>query len=230
MHIAISSRIAEQMRSIGVPPERLREIPNGIDIGRFPFVESMSLGECKTFIYLGRLEAEKQPMMLLRSFAAALANGVRHRLIIVGDGSLLDDMRSYAHEHRAEDRVQFLGRVEDVGPLIAQAHFFVLTSKIEGMSNALLETMSSGLVPISSAVSGSTDTIRDKENGFLFPRDDESALAACLRHAANMRDAEWQAMRRAARRTIEDGYVMAGIAKRYVDMYENVCRASRRPT
>jgi len=229
LHVAISSRIAEQMVAIGIPPHRIRQIPNGIDIDRFTFDRTANLGDRRTFAYFGRLNEEKQPMMLLRCFAEILDNGARHRLVVAGDGPLLESMRRYVRDHRLEDCVEFLGRLDDVRALLSRSHFFVLPSKNEGLSNALLEAMSSGLVAIASAVSGSTDAIRHGVNGMLFAWDDDVALVRCLRTAAGMSLAEWQSMRCAARRDMEDRYVMADIAKVYADLYEAVEFDSEQP-
>jgi glycosyltransferase involved in cell wall biosynthesis len=224
LNIAISSRIAEQMRDAGVPPARVLRIPNGIDIERFQFIQEKSLGRRRIFLFLGRLEDEKQPIMLARSFSRACNSSSGHRLIIAGDGSLMDEVAEYIRRNDLGGRIQAVGRISDVRPLFAQAHFLVLPSLIEGLSNALLEAMSSGLVPIASAVSGSTDVIRDGENGFLFERSDETALVNCLNEATRMSEPEWRAMRDAARRTIEDGYVMADIARTYGALYEKLVR------
>jgi glycosyltransferase involved in cell wall biosynthesis len=228
MNIAISSRIASQMRDIGIPSERIRRIPNGIDIQKFTFLPGATLGDPKTFLFLGRLEPEKQPMMLLRCFANAFRGTSGHRLVMAGDGSLIGELKAYVHAQSLGDSVQLLGRVDDVTALLAEAHFFVLASKNEGMSNALLEAMSSGLVPVASAVSGSTDVIQHCKNGFLFGRDSEAELEECLRTAAGMTNADWQIARQAARRTIEDGYVMANIAQVYADLYSSVGRRAER--
>lgn len=221
-HVAISSRIADQMRQIGVPSERIRQIPNGIDIERFPFDSSRHVGEGKTFVFMGRLVDEKQPLLMLRCFAELLQSGGRHQLVVVGDGPLLETMTSFVRENELGEGIQLVGRLDDVRPVLSQAHFFLLPSKNEGMSNALLEAMSLGLVPIASAVSGSTDIVRHGKNGYLFERDDEVAFTECLGAAAAMSDAYWQTMREAARSTVVAEHVMADIAGTYVDLYQSL--------
>jgi glycosyltransferase involved in cell wall biosynthesis len=228
-HIAISSRIAEHMHAIGAPTARIHRIPNGIDTEVFVPGPPPPMAQRRSFLFMGRLEDEKQPMLLLRAFAQALAGEESRReqlrLVIAGDGSRLEDMRAYCGETGIGGQVALLGRVDDVRPLMAEAHFFVLPSWIEGLSNALLESMSCGLVPIASAISGNTDVIRHEENGFLFERDDEAALVACLATAATMPEATWTTMRQAARRTIETDYDMERVADRYEALYQCVARA-----
>ncbi|MEM7120932.1 MAG: glycosyltransferase [Pseudomonadota bacterium] len=221
-HVAISSRIVDQMRQIGVPSDRIRRIPNGIDIEQFPFDSSRHAGEDKTFVFMGRLVDEKQPLMMLRCFADILQAGGRHQLIVIGDGPLLETMASFVRDSGLVEGVQLVGRLDDVRPVLSKAHFFLLPSKNEGMSNALLEAMSLGLVPIASAVSGSTDIVRHDDNGYLFDRDDEATFTACLRTAASMSDAHWRTMREAARLTIVGEHVMADIAGTYVDLYQSL--------
>jgi glycosyltransferase involved in cell wall biosynthesis len=228
-HVAISSRIAEHMCEIGAPTARIHRIPNGIDTASFVPGPPPSMAERRTLLFLGRLEDEKQPMLLLRAFAHALARkealSGQLRLVIAGDGSRLEDMRTYCAESGIGGQVALLGRVGDVRPLMAESHFLVLPSWNEGLSNALLESMSCGLVPIASAISGNTDVVRHEENGFLFERDDEGALVACLATAATMPEATWTTMRQAARRTIETDYDMDRVAGRYEALYQCVARA-----
>ena len=77
---------------------------------------------------------------------------------------------------RQGESVFLEGNRSDVHTLIRDAEIFVLASDYEGLSNALLECMTMGIACISTDCEGSTDVIRDGENGLLVRRGDEKGL------------------------------------------------------
>jgi glycosyltransferase involved in cell wall biosynthesis len=74
-----------------------------------------------------------------------------------------------------------VGAVDDVAPYIRAADLFVLPSAAEGLSNALLEGLASGLPAVATAVGGNPDLIESDDNGLLVPVDDAPALSAAIR-------------------------------------------------
>ena len=225
-HVAISSRIAGQMEAVGVPLKRIHQIPNGVDTDEFPASAFDPQNGARQFFFSGRLEPEKQPLMMVQCFHAMLEamgrSAAGHRLFVAGDGSCYEQLEEYCTTHDLADHIKLLGRVDDVRPALAQSQFIVLPSSNEGMSNALLEAMSSGLVPIASAVSGSTDVIRHGRTGFLFDRDDPTEFIGCLKTAAAMSLSEWRVMSQAARRTIECHYSIDKVAQSYSNLYNSI--------
>jgi glycosyltransferase involved in cell wall biosynthesis len=99
--------------------------------------------------------------------------------------------------------VEFSGHREDIETLMSDADIGLLTSRIEGLSNTLLECMSAGLPMIASRVSGSEDMVRPGDNGWLFEPGDRGALAACLAEAALLPLERRQWMGARARETVE---------------------------
>jgi glycosyltransferase involved in cell wall biosynthesis len=149
------------LTSMGVPPEVVRIIPNGVDVRRFrpgPSRLAAELGAERLFVYLGRLDAEKNVDLLLDAFLGfdvprglklALAGGGRERRRL---------------ERRYDDpRVAFLGLVTDDArriSLLRAADAFFLPSAIEGLSLALLEAMACGACPVATDVGCDGDAVR----------------------------------------------------------------------
>lgn len=136
----------------------------------------------KEIVWVGRMDENKNPGMLLRAFEKVAQKHPDWTLKYVGDGPLMKELRNLSQKEDSARQVCFTGRVEDVATEIQSASVFVLTSKQEGMPNALMEAMVSGLAAISTdcPCGGPAELIVDGVNGILIPVDDEQALTEAL--------------------------------------------------
>ena len=98
---------------------------------------------------------------------------------------------------------------------------FVLPSLSEGMSNALLEAMATGLPCIASDIAGNNNLIRDRHNGILVPPKDELALAKALLELSQDEGLR-QRLGQAARCTVEEQYSLHSVAQRYAALYQSL--------
>ncbi|MDO4294393.1 MAG: glycosyltransferase [Eubacteriales bacterium] len=132
-------------------------------------------------VVVGRMDENKNQRMAIRAFARLADSFPQARLILYGDGPLRETLQREAE--RFPGRILLPGRVSDVPERIGKAYAFLLTSFTEGMPNTLIEAMSLGLACVSTdcPCGGPRDLIRDGENGFLVPPDDDRALAERLR-------------------------------------------------
>jgi glycosyltransferase involved in cell wall biosynthesis len=101
-------------------------------------------------------------------------------LTVIGDGSHRSYFADMARHLEVSDRVRFTGWLsrEEIRSQFQGSHLFVLLSRAEGMSNALLEAMACGLPVITTAAFGSTELVKQEQNGFLVPGEDSRAVAA----------------------------------------------------
>ncbi len=118
-------------------------------------------------VFVGRLSPIKQVHQLI-----AVVHAIRRimptvRAAIVGDGSLMADLRAYTEELGLTDNIEFLGKRKDVEAILACSRIFVLTSKSEGLSIAMAEAMAAGVVPVVADVGELGDLVIDGENGYL---------------------------------------------------------------
>ncbi len=225
--IANSGEIVDDLRADGVQDVRIHRLPNGVEVPS-PAMRRRDrrFGEPHVrFLYIGRLDPEKALDRMIAGFAK-LGADTRARLRLVGDGACRDELQALIARLNVQDIVEILPPVSDVGPLLRQADFHVSTSVSEGMSNALLESMSWGTPPVVSRVSGVDDIVRHGTSGLVFEAGDDDAFVTTLREAMSMTPDRWQAMSDAAFDTARERFSIEGVAVRHVAIYRSLLRES----
>lgn len=222
-YIANSHEIVADLRTHGIAYDCIHQLPNGVEIPPAALRRrDRAYGEPHVrFLYVGRLDPEKALDRMIRGFVSIDA-GAAARLTLVGDGACRDALVDLVRELSAGDRVSILPPVADVGPLLRDADFHVSTSLSEGMSNALLESLSWGTPAIVSRVSGVEDIVRHGESGLVFEAGDDEAYMAALRRALAVTRAEWAAMSQAAFTTAQATFSIDGVADRHVAIYRRL--------
>ena len=119
-----------------------------------------------------------------------------------------------------EQRVQFLPPTDSISRLYAAADVFVLPSISEGLSNALLEAMSTGLAIFASRVGGTKEVVSDGRNGLLFDAADFEDLRRQLNKFLKTPSLA-QNLGQAARQAVEEEYSLPTVAKRYIQEVYN---------
>jgi glycosyltransferase involved in cell wall biosynthesis len=117
--------------------------------------------------------------------------------------------------------VRFLGRLDDVGPLLLAADAVVLPSRWEGLPLALLEALARGRPVVASAVGGIPDVIEDGVHGRLVPPEDAAALAAALEDFARRSDAALR-LGRAGQRRVRESYTWERVVESFESIYDEV--------
>ena len=143
-------------------------------------------------VWVGRMDENKNPQMLLQAFEEIAKRYPKWTLKYVGDGPLYEKLKGLCKKSGLEKSVMFLGKTENVPQELAKSEIYVLTSKQEGMPNALIEAMVSGLAVIATdcPCGGPAELIENGENGILIPVDDKVALIQALERL--MSDAEYR--------------------------------------
>ena len=223
---AISQRIGATLLARGIPAARIAAIPNAVDSARFGHITHPS-DEAARFLFVGRLVEEKGIPTLLEAFADASALHRDARLTIVGTGPLHASLRAMAAALGIADTVVFAGHRDDIEAELADANIGVLPSRIEGLSNALLECMASGLPMVASRISGNEDFVRHDENGWLFEPGDRAGLAARLVAAAALAPDQRRAMGECARATVAHLAGLDTVLDRLAALYAGAPPAAR---
>lgn len=154
-------------------------IPNGCETKTF-FPDNTKKSEKLKVIFVGRLVSQKDPFTFLKAINIVQKElGNILEVNILGDGPLLNKMKSFVKNNKLSINIQFKGWVskEFILQEYQSAHIQVISSKAEAMSIAALESLSSGVYVISTPVSGNIDIIKDGMNGELFPYNDYEILA-----------------------------------------------------
>jgi glycosyltransferase involved in cell wall biosynthesis len=194
--------------------EKVTVIHNTVDLAHFRqpssfdrrrFRERMDTDEAHTafvFVTLGHFERKGLPL-LLEALSAHRSRLEPARLWVVGgEPGLVASYRAIAESLGIAEKVTFAGRTDDVRPFLWSADAFVSPSHYEAFSAAVLEAAASGLPLIATGVSGSEELVEDGVNGFEIEISAEG-VAAGLRRFLDLDAAEREAMRRAARKSVE---------------------------
>lgn len=150
---------------------RMKIIPNAIK-----HITLYDKERKKQILYLGRLSFEKGPDRLLEAFAK-INNTENWKLVMAGNGPLMQQLKDRAHELKIADNVEFPGQITDIDEAFSESSIFVLPSRLEGFPNALCEAMSAGLAVICFDSIPSSDILTDGIDGYVVAEGDTDALA-----------------------------------------------------
>lgn len=228
--VAITDGMRSRLLAEGVAPERIWNIPNGIDIERFrPATAAQKIAlrrhmgygsDCLIAVYAGRLVEFKRVDLLIESWAA-LARADSARLLIVGDGPKREQLRTLADARGLGNSVDFVTSARDVLPYYQASDIFVLPSLHEELSVALLEAMACGLCVVAAGSPGNLAVIQDGVNGLVFPTGQAEPLRERLAEALGDA-AKREVLQQAARRTVEHGYTIQAVARAHLEMYRSL--------
>jgi len=183
--IAASAAVRDSLiLTQATPGEQIRVIHNGVQLSdgggeatRQQHRQSLQLSEGEhAFIYVGNFDEWKDHATLIRAFALLDKNSSAV-LVLAGAGGCEDNCRKLAEELSVSARVRFLGSRRDVPELLRACDSFVMPSRTEGLSNALLEAMSAGLPVIATRVGGNPEVVVEGVTGELVEPGDPATLA-----------------------------------------------------
>jgi glycosyltransferase involved in cell wall biosynthesis len=241
-YVAISEEIRDALVNEGVPPERIRCIPNGIDVARFHPVTPAErrvlrrkLGlplDAVVVNFTGRFSAAKGLMMLAGLWKQIVAEGRPVHLVLVGDGEQSFDtceaeLRDFMAANGLGQTVTFTGMVGNVAEYLQASDLFVFPSEYEGLPLALLEAMACGLPVASTRVGAAREFLVDREHGALAEPGDEAQMRAALRWLLDHPE-RWSEMGRAGRGVVCARFSLAVVAEEYRTLVRDVSKRGRR--
>lgn len=211
-----------------VPAERLQVIPNFIDTecfspesdGRKKARNSLRLGDEFVWLAVGRLVKQKDYPNLLR---AVHALGVeRTTILVAGGGPLAAELRDLSNSLGLRAQVRFCGTSEDLLDLYNAADAFVMSSRFEGLSVALLEAASMALPAVTTDAGGNPEIVQHEITGYVVPCGNSSALANAMRRMMQIPESERRAMGRNARAVCIERYRTETVIQQWLDLYAEV--------
>ncbi|WP_144920823.1 glycosyltransferase family 4 protein [Halorubrum salsamenti] len=150
-------------RLVGVPRNRTAILANPVEADRFPRRDDVE--RPYDLLWVGRLTAEKRPVLFVDVVAAVAERYPSVRAVIIGDGPLSVAVTKRIAHHELEDVIDTPGWIDDPAPWYADASIFALTSERDALPLTLIEAMASGTVPVAPAVGNVADLIVDDWNG-----------------------------------------------------------------
>jgi glycosyltransferase involved in cell wall biosynthesis len=216
---------------LGVPPDRLLHIPNGVDVERYRGGDGIRIrhelgldGHVPLAVFTSRLEAQKRPMDALEGFVRLKPEVPTAHLAFVGDGSLEGELRRYVATEGLTDCVHFAGYRADVPDWLAAATVWLLPTETENFSLGVLEALAAGCPILSTLCPGNDEVLVAGENALIHPIGDVEALVDSLRRLISD-DGLRSRLSRNAWKTAE-GFTMERMVERYASCYEEpmICR------
>ncbi|HUP03807.1 MAG TPA: glycosyltransferase [Bryobacteraceae bacterium] len=230
--VAISHDVARSFeRMYGFAPAAT--IPNGADTrhgyrpsARERWRRERGFGAGEFLVAsVARFEKQKNPLGLMEAFARAFAGRADARLVMAGEGSLLEAARRRAEELGVARRVYFQGLCLDVPELLSACDLFVLGSDWEGSSVAVIEAMAAHLPVVATAVGGVPELVQQDATGLLVPAGHGEALASAMRDLA-ADGARLRAFGEAGARRARE-FDTAAMVAGYAEFFERVVAGAR---
>ena len=191
--LAVSSAVRDELASMGMNPAKLRVQRNAVNFADTRATERgaarRALGladDDLVFTAVGRSVHVKGWDLLLEAFAPVARAHPKARLLLVGDttGEVerehFEDLELQMAALGIMTRVRLPGYLTDLSDVWGATDVFVMPSRSEGDSNALLQALATTQACIATQVGSAGDLIRNEENGLLVPREDAAALGAAM--------------------------------------------------
>lgn len=223
--VSISDTIRQEIsRFYSLHETAVPLVYNPVDLRHYHYKEEEKRQEAETikFVCVARLAPQKNHKMLLKAFAAVQSEMENTRLVLAGEGTLMNQLKLLSEQLKISERVDFLGNVENIPELLKASDIFVLASSYEGLPLTILEAMGARLPVIATRVGGVPDIV--KENGVLIEPDQPHKFAEAMLKLAkhkNLRE-----------RMGEQGFLMSSqydietISHKYEQLYITYCSSS----
>jgi glycosyltransferase involved in cell wall biosynthesis len=172
-NVCVSRAVAEfSIQNAKLPAAKVSVIPNAVDFDHFANAVAISRSELRLssaplILFVGRLDPQKAPFVLLEAFARLKQRHPDWQLLFVGEGPLRAEMEAWIAQQQLNQNVRLAGWRADIPSCLKTADVLVLPSLWEGMPNIVLESMAAGLPVVVSRVEGTDELIRDGETGVL---------------------------------------------------------------
>jgi len=214
------------IRNGHLPKQKIEVLSNGVDFTRLERSRPFARSAAFVVGMVGALESRKDPQTFLEAARRVVTSHPEMEFWVVGGGPLRRGLEERARHLGLEDRVRFWGHRSDGLSLIKAMDCFVVPSRTEGQSIALLEAMALGRAIVATNIEGNRSLLRDNETALLVPPRSPEAMAEAigqLYRDPQLRDRLGQRAQEVARRS----FSIEGMARRLEDLYTQLCLSHR---
>ena len=210
------------VEGLGFNPNRITVICNGVkkdNVNRTNILEIENARKQGRYIFavIGRLSEEKGVTYLIK--AIPLLKTTKICCVVVGNGPDEPKIRKLVKELGISDKIVFLGFRNDVANILSQVDFVVQPSLQEGLPLVPIEAFSEGKTVIGTDIDGTSEIVRNNENGLLVPAGNEIELAKAIDYMCSIDRAR---LERNAIETYENKYAFEVFANEYIDYYKKL--------
>lgn len=203
-----------------MPSAEIDVIPNGVDSERFSPSKAATAQQTIRLLTVGRLSVTKRVEILIDAVEILQSQGCQVCFKIVGGGQIRQKLKQIVKEKNLDNIIEITGRIdaEDMPDVYRQSDIFISASKLEGMSNAMLEAMASGLPIIAARCEGTEELIA--ENGLVIENANAEEIAGAVRKL--IEDPQLRNKMSIAARKQAEQFTWGRIAEKYLNIYERV--------
>lgn len=224
-NVCVSRAVAEfSIHTAGLKRFKISVIPNAVDFDRFANASAIDRNElllsatAPLVLFVGRLDPQKAPFVLLEAFARSLERHADWQLLFVGEGPLRASMAEWIAQRGLDQSIHIAGWRAEVPAILKAADVLALPSLWEGMPNIVLESMAAGLPVVVSRVEGTAELIRDGETGMLVSPNSVTELEQAIE--AVLADRDFSArLSHAAQLTVQKSFTMDVMVSAYERIY-----------
>ncbi|TXL15171.1 hypothetical protein BMR05_04810 [Methylococcaceae bacterium HT4] len=174
---------------------------------------------------VGRMHGVKDQITLVQAFVLLMQ---RHAeligqvyLLLVGDGPLRAQAIELLEKHQLRQYVWLPGERQDIAEIMRTLDIFVLPSQNEGISNAILEAMATGLPVIATEVGGNPELVEQNQTGLLVPPESPESMVNALNVLIKDKQKRKQLGERSLQR-VQDNFSIQVMVKNYTDVYDSL--------
>lgn len=218
-----------QALALGIPPERVNLFHNGVNIEDFTpgksgkkLLDLINVPASTTVVgFVGRLEHEKGPDLFLR--AADYIHNILPdvHFVVVGDGSMLKELRQMCEQMRLGRHLHFIDWSTDIRNIYPAFNLMAHTSRSDGTSLVLLEAMACGRPVVGMAVGGVREIIENEHTGMLIPPGDWVSLGIQIIQLLEQPKL-LKSMGAAARKCVEENFNVLTNTRRTAELLQQV--------
>lgn len=205
----------------GIKPSKTEIVSNFIPIKKdFLLTRRKNEANVFTLISVARLEPVKNIEGIFRAIYNLKKENIKVKYLLLGDGSLMGDLKQLVLELDIKENVQFLGFKKDPRDYFKLADLFVLNSNAEGFSNALLEAMVAGLPCITTRVGAADEIINLGVNGWVVEPNNDSELFKKIKEVISLNLEERKEIGLEGRSTIAENYSLEQHIAKLMTIYQ----------
>ena len=222
-----SAYLKSQLENFSIATGKVQVIKNGVDTAVFDKNrcgerEQIDIGEDKKHVIIGTIanfRKEKNYPFLIKAFSILKQKHPNLRLLCVGGGPLLQEMKNLAELLGVKNQIVFTGYSGDIISYLRLMDLFVLCSERESFPNALLQAMSMEVPVLSANVGGCLEIVEHGKNGMTYPTNDSEAFVSALKIMIQNRSFASK-LAENGRKTILDHFSLKRMISDYADFYK----------
>jgi glycosyltransferase involved in cell wall biosynthesis len=213
-----------------VPAARVETLYNGLDLARWSTLTRAAADpQLPVIVTVGNIRRVKGHDVFLRAAAIVARKFPRARFSIAGEvlePEFYAELQRLAQQLGIAQQVSFPGGVTDLAAFLGDATLFVLPSRSEGFSNAIIEAMAAGLPVVATDVGGNAEAVLDGITGRIVPPEDVEALATAMLELLQNPDRA-QRMAEAGRQRVEERFTTEAMMKQLTAAYHGLLGTKR---